>query len=95
MDYGTKCILGSGPNGFRCLNGCHGKVIDLNQFEYRRSFSFDEHENIFFSLKANIQIQIFHLQKDSCGEFEVVSQKLLSNFYVDVSSKVQAQYSSI
>ncbi|CAF1225475.1 unnamed protein product, partial [Adineta ricciae] len=79
-EYGTKRIVGSGPNGFRCLVGCDEKIIDPNQFEYPRSFSFDVYGNIFVCLMSNVRIQKFHLQKDSC---------------VDVPSSVETQYSSI
>ncbi|CAF1181739.1 unnamed protein product [Adineta ricciae] len=79
VDYETKRILGSGPNGFQCLVGCHEKIIDPNQFDCFASFSFDVHGNTFVPLKDTLRIQIFHLQNDSC----------------DASSNVQAQYSSI
>ncbi|CAF4630366.1 unnamed protein product, partial [Didymodactylos carnosus] len=31
VDYGNDRIVGSGPNGFRCLVGCHGLLSQSHQ----------------------------------------------------------------
>ncbi len=64
-------IVGSGPNGFRCLVGCYGLGSQSNQLSFPFSFSFDRSGNIFVADQANNRIQRFIYSEGSCGEFKI------------------------
>ena len=62
-------IVGSGPNGFRCVAGCtetNGSAA--NQMAYPYSLSFDSAGNFYVTDSANHRIQKFFLASNSCGE---------------------------
>jgi hypothetical protein len=68
-DSHNNRIIGSGPNGFRCLVGCSGvNGSGSNQLNYPRSFSFDSYGNIFVVDESNYRIQKFFLATNSCGK---------------------------
>ncbi|CAF1572006.1 unnamed protein product, partial [Adineta steineri] len=53
-------IVGSGPNGFRCLVGClRVQGSASNQLYYPMTLSFDSHGNIFITDASNHRIQKF------------------------------------
>jgi hypothetical protein len=63
-------IVGSGPNGFKCLVGCtntSGSASD--QLNSPWSLSFDSYGNIFVDDVANGRIQKFLYINNSCGRF--------------------------
>ena len=63
-------IVGSGPNGFRCLAGCAGGSGSASNQMYRpTSLGFDNHGNIFVIDSNNDRVQKFLLATNSCGEF--------------------------
>ncbi|UJR19290.1 hypothetical protein I4U23_022419 [Adineta vaga] len=73
-------IIGSGPNGFRCLLGCYDWGSPSNQLHDPLDFSFDTYGNIFVLDYFNYRIQKFDILEQSCAH---------------ISSTIQATYSSI
>ena len=70
VDRGNHRIVGSGPNGFRCIVGCtetNGSAA--NQLALPRALSFDSFGNIFVADKDNRRIQKFLQSSNSCGEY--------------------------
>ena len=68
-DYGNHRIVGSGPNGFRCIAGCTGtNGATANKLNQPRALSFDSYGNLFVADAANNRIQKFSLARNSCGE---------------------------
>jgi hypothetical protein len=63
-------IVGSGPNGFRCLVGCYKQGYQLHQWLQAFSFSFDRSGNIFVG--GNNRIQKFIYVKKSCGKLKKI-----------------------
>ncbi|CAF1454689.1 unnamed protein product [Adineta ricciae] len=78
-DLGNDRIIGSGPNGFRCLLGCNHEKQKASQLMYPRLFHFDVNGNLFVSDKNNMEVRKFPLKDNSCG---------------NVPSTIQAMYSS-
>ncbi len=68
VDSGNGRIVGSGPNGFRCLVGCYGRGSRSNQLNNPFSFSFDRSGNMFVTDRANNRIQKFLLMENSSGK---------------------------
>ena len=67
-DTSNDRIVGSGPNGFRCIVGCTGvRGSNSDQFNSSRGLSFDSDGNLFVSDGFNDRIQKFSLAKNSCG----------------------------
>jgi sugar lactone lactonase YvrE len=67
-DRGNHRIIGSGPNGFRCLVGCSGSGSASNQLGLPSSLSFDSYGNIFVVDLNNNRVQKFILEFNSCGK---------------------------
>ena len=70
VDSGNHRIVGSGPNGFRCVVGCSGFGSQSDQLYYPRVLSFDSLGNIFVTDRDNHRIQKFLLMTNSTGKFE-------------------------
>jgi hypothetical protein len=69
VDSNNNRIVGSGPNGFRCLVGCSGVAgSSISQLNTPYSFSFDTYGNMFVSDQNNRRIQKFSLATNSCGK---------------------------
>jgi tripartite motif-containing protein 71 len=67
-DYLSNRIIGSGPNGFRCVAGCSGSSgSSANKLYNPRSLSFDTYGNLFVDDRQNNRIQKFLLANNSCG----------------------------
>lgn len=69
VDSYNHRIVGSGPNGFRCVAGCsmtNGSAA--TQLNYPQSMAFDRFGNIFVTDRDNNRIQKFLLQTNSCGK---------------------------
>ena len=68
-DYIHHRIVGSGPNGFRCIVACAGTSgTAVNQLAFPRALSFDSYGNLYVADAGNSRIQKFILSKNSCGE---------------------------
>jgi hypothetical protein len=61
VDKYNHRIVGSGPNGFRCIVGCVGGGSGTNQLYYPHSMAFDSAGNMFVTDQTNIRIQKFIL----------------------------------
>ena len=69
-DHGVPRIVGSGPNGFRCIAGCTGNLGPAaNQFNRPYDLSFDRDGNLFVTDMYNSRLQKFMLARNFCGEF--------------------------
>jgi hypothetical protein len=68
VDQQSHRIVGSGPNGFRCLVGCYGPGSQSNQLNLPFSFSFDRSGNMFVIDQVNSRIQKFLLMENSFGK---------------------------
>ncbi len=61
-------IIGSGPNGFRCLVGCSGGGSASSQLSDPQTLSFDSYGNMFVTDWGNSRIQKFILLTNSSGK---------------------------
>jgi hypothetical protein len=68
VDHYNNRIVGSGPNGFRCLVGCYGEGSRSNQLDRPFSFSFDRSGNMFVADEYNHRIQKFLFMENSFGK---------------------------
>jgi DNA-binding beta-propeller fold protein YncE len=68
VDSSNNRIVGSGPNGFRCLVGCSGGGPASNQLSSPFTLSFDSYGNMFVTDYGNSRIQKFLLATNSCGK---------------------------
>ena len=81
VDHNNHRIVGSGPNGFRCLVGCSGGWgSTADRLVYPQSLSFDSYGNIYIADRANNRIQKFILATNSCGTSNHTSFKKLEEF---------------
>jgi hypothetical protein len=72
VDQKNGRIVGSGPNGFRCLVGCHGKGSQSNQLYFPITLSFDSFGNMFVTDLSNHRVQKFEYLKSSSGKLKIV-----------------------
>jgi hypothetical protein len=70
VEYNNHRIVGSGPNGFRCLVGCYGKGSQSNQLSNPFTLSFDRSGNMFVTDELNHRIQKFLLMKNSFSKLK-------------------------
>ena len=69
VDQAHCRVVGSGPNGFRCVVGCSGTTgATANRLSSPFGLSFDSHGNLFVSDTLNNRIQKFMLARNACGE---------------------------
>ena len=69
VDQSNFRVVGSGPNGFRCIVGCSGKNGSAaNQLFLPFGLGFDSHGNLLVSDLYNDRIQKFMLARNACGE---------------------------
>jgi len=76
VDHSSHRIVGSGPNGFRCLVGCNGAGSAANQLSFPRAISFDTYGNIFIADGWNNRIQKLALMTNSCSKFDHTKEYL-------------------
>jgi hypothetical protein len=70
VDSDNNRIVGSGPNGFRCIVGCSGVSGSTSyQLYYPQTMAFDSYGNIFVTDYDNSRIQKFILSTNSCSEY--------------------------
>ena len=69
VDRYNHRIVGSGPDGFRCVAGCSGiSGSASNQLYYPQGMAFDSYGNIWVADGNNYRIQKFVLTGNSYGE---------------------------
>ena len=68
VDSKNNRIVGSGPNGFRCLVGCSEGPGGSNKLSSPYTLSFDSFGNMFVTDKGNHRIQKF-LSANSCSKY--------------------------
>ena len=69
VDRGHQRVVGSGPNGFRCIIACTGTSgAAANQLSDPYGLSFDSYGNLYVTDTLNGRVQKFVLAKDKCGE---------------------------
>lgn len=69
VDSHNHRILGSGPNGFRCIVGCTGiNGSAADELSRPHSFNFDSYGNLFVIEFENNRLQKFSLSSNSCGK---------------------------
>ena len=70
VDSSNHRIIGSGPNGFRCLVGCLGTIGSAsNQLNYPQSMAFDSYGNMFVTDQSNNRVQKFILINYTVGKY--------------------------
>jgi hypothetical protein len=68
-DSNNGRIVGSGPNGIRCIVGCTGvNGSAYNQLSWTWSLSFDSYGSLFVNDQSNARIQKFFLATNPCGK---------------------------
>jgi DNA-binding beta-propeller fold protein YncE len=80
VDQDESRILGSGPNGLRCLVGCDtGRGSASNQLKSPQRLAFDSFGNIYVTDTYNYRIQKFVLSSNTCSKYysEPKTRKLL------------------
>ena len=88
VDHNNHRIVGSGPNGFRCLVGCSGGLgSTADRLFYPRSVSFDSYGNIYVADEGNDRIQKFILATNSCGKLNCLYRLKSSVSFDFCSSK--------
>ena len=68
VDSQNHRIVGSGPEGFRCVIGCFGPGSALNQLNNPYGIAFDSYGNIFVTDLNNNRIQKFTIATNSCSK---------------------------
>jgi hypothetical protein len=68
VDQGNHRIVGSSPNGFRCIVGCYGAGSQSNQLFEPFGFSFDRSGNMFITDQSNHRLQKFLYMEKSFGK---------------------------
>ena len=69
VDSGHHRIVGSGPEGFRCVVGCSGLAGSApDHMNNPQTLSFDTDGNMFVTDRDNNRIQKFILGNGTCGE---------------------------
>ncbi|CAF4243577.1 unnamed protein product, partial [Adineta steineri] len=67
VDSKGNRIIGSGPDGYRCILGCpNSNGTILYQFNKPQSLSFDSYGNIYVTDRDNYRIQKFQLASNYC-----------------------------
>ena len=70
VDSNNHRIIGSGPNGFRCVVGCSGiRGSGADELNYPQSLTFDSFGNLFVADRYNDRIQKFLLAIESCSKY--------------------------
>ena len=68
-DFSNNRIVGSGPNGFRCVVGCTGEYGSaLDELAHPSNIAFDSYGNVFVTDTDNDRVQKFVLSFNSCSK---------------------------
>jgi hypothetical protein len=69
VDSKNHRIIGSGPNGFRCVVGCSGlEGSESDQLFSPQNMAFDSYGNLYVTDRNNNRIQKFRFDTISCGK---------------------------
>jgi sugar lactone lactonase YvrE len=80
VDSGNNRIVGSGPDGFRCVVGCSRCCSSSSDHLCKpASMAFDTFGNIYVADGMNSRIQMFAQETKSCGEYESVRSAQISH----------------
>jgi hypothetical protein len=75
-DNNNNRIVGSGPNGFRCLVGCTGGAGgSMSQLYYPRAFGFLSNGDLVVLDSQNERVQIFSILSNPCRALSIVSKR--------------------
>ena len=78
VDSSNDRIVGSGPNGFRCVVGCIvGSYMAPSTLFAPKSMAFDSYGNIFVTDTINHRVQKFLLATNPCGKWPRSASKTL------------------
>ncbi|CAF1419466.1 unnamed protein product [Adineta ricciae] len=77
-DKGNNRIVGSGPNGYRCIAGCNSSGPTPSRLSSPYSIGFDSFGNLFVVDNGNSRIQKFNLINSSCNYTEITSTTTLT-----------------
>ena len=83
VDSAKYRIVGSGPNGFRCIAACSGSSGSAaNQLFWPYDLSFDSHGNFYVTDTSNNRLRKFTLARNSCGELfqATLCRRILFNY---------------
>ena len=69
VDHGNNRVVGSSPNGFRCLIGCYGSGLGPETLLKPRSMAFDTYGNIYVTDSDNHRIQKFILSNNTDSKY--------------------------
>ena len=70
VDTGNHRIIGSGPDGFRCVLGCTNTTgLASNQLSSPQSMSFDRDGHIWVADYGNLRVQKFIIKNNYSGEY--------------------------
>ena len=69
VESGSHRVVGSGPNGFRCIAACSGQIgSSPTGLNFPASLAFDTDGNLFIADTFNGRVQKFLLASNSCGK---------------------------
>jgi hypothetical protein len=75
-DNNNNRIVGSGPNGFRCLVGCTQTAgSSMSQLFYPRAFGFFSNGDLVVLDSQNERVQIFNILSNPCRTLLIVSKR--------------------
>jgi hypothetical protein len=81
VDSGNNRIVGSGPNGFRCVVGCSRSCSSASDHLCKPvSVAFDGYGKMYVADEMNGRIQIFTQSTKSCCKYNTVQYKPEHNF---------------
>ncbi|CAF1399060.1 unnamed protein product [Adineta ricciae] len=85
-DKGNNRIVGSGPNGYRCIAGCNSSGPSPSRLSSPYSIGFDSFGNLFVVDYGNSRIQKFNLINSSCNYTEITSTTTIATKTTSVQS---------
>jgi hypothetical protein len=92
VDSGNHRIIGSGPNGFRCIVGCFSwSGPGASQLWYPQSMAFDRYGNFFVADMENSRVQKFVLLNNSLSKLK----KPFSSNLITKTNGLQTKIDSI
>ena len=88
VDSGHHRIIGSGPDGFRCVAGCmNSSGAASNQLSHPQSMSFDSDGNMWVVDYDNKRVQKFTLRNHTTGKHDLIAPNVCAAFPTLVESQ--------